>query len=105
MEQFVIDNAERYNKLVAAFKPSTLDSKEKGATEAVSPDIVVSARVRPMLDDEVAQGFPIGVHIRSGTNVVDLHELQQPIRGLPRIRVRFSFFLFSFLFFLHLLSV
>ncbi|KAL2143376.1 hypothetical protein VTI28DRAFT_10490 [Corynascus sepedonium] len=86
MEQFLIDNAERYNKLVAAFKPSTLNSKQKGVTDAVSPDIVVSARVRPMLDEEVAQGFPIGVHIRSGTHVVDLHELQQPVRGLPRIR-------------------
>jgi hypothetical protein len=41
-----------------------------------------------MLEDETAQGFPAGVHLRDGnTNIVDLHELQQPVRGLPRIRV------------------
>ncbi|KAL2186561.1 P-loop containing nucleoside triphosphate hydrolase protein [Thermothelomyces heterothallicus CBS 203.75] len=86
MEQFIIDNAERYKKLVAAFKPSASATQQKRATDAASPDIVVCARVRPMLEDEVAQGFPVGVHIRSGTNTVDLHELQQPVRGLPRIR-------------------
>lgn len=87
MEQFLIDNAERYKKLVAAFKPSA--SGPKGSnSEAASPDIVVSARVRPMLEDETAQGFPAGVHLRvSDTNIVDLHELQQPVRGLPKIRV------------------
>ncbi|AEO59677.1 hypothetical protein MYCTH_2308140 [Thermothelomyces thermophilus ATCC 42464] len=86
MEQFIIDNAERYKKLVATFKPSASATQQKRATDAASPDIVVCARVRPMLEDEVAQGFPVGVHIRSGTNTVDLHELQQPVRGLPRIR-------------------
>lgn len=88
MEQFIIDNVERYKKLVAAFKPSKSATQKKKATDAASPDIVVCARVRPMLEDELAQGFPVGVHIRSGTNTVDLHELQQPVRGLPRIRVR-----------------
>lgn len=87
MEQFLIDNAERYKKLVAAFKPSKSGPKES-SSEAASPEIVVSARVRPMLEDETAQGFPAGVHLRAGdTNIVDLHELQQPVRGLPRIRV------------------
>jgi kinesin family protein 2/24 len=87
MEQFLIDNAERYKKLVAAFKP-TAQAPKAGSFEAATPEIVVSARVRPMLEDETAQGFPAGVHLRAGnTNIVDLHELQQPVRGLPRIRV------------------
>ncbi|KAK4032341.1 P-loop containing nucleoside triphosphate hydrolase protein [Parachaetomium inaequale] len=86
MEQFLIDNAERYKKLVAAFRPTGPGPKESG-TAAASPEIVVSARVRPMLEDEVAQGFPTGVHIRAGSsNIADLHELQQPVRGLSRIR-------------------
>jgi hypothetical protein len=90
MEQFLLDNAERYKKLVAAFKPTAPGPKERG-TAAASPDIVVSARVRPMLEDEVAQGFPTGVHIRGGNcNIADLHELQQPVRGAPRIRVSAS---------------
>jgi kinesin family member 2/24 len=87
MEQFLIDNAERYKKLVSAFKPTAQGPKGSNS-EAATPEIVVSARVRPMLEDETAQGFPAGVHLRDGnTNIVDLHELQQPVRGLPRIRV------------------
>ncbi|KAH6847763.1 P-loop containing nucleoside triphosphate hydrolase protein [Chaetomium sp. MPI-CAGE-AT-0009] len=84
MEQYILDNVDRYRKLVAAFKP-TDSAKGSGATDT-SPDIVVSARVRPMLEDELAQGFPVGVYIRHGTNTTDLHELQQPVRGPPRIR-------------------
>lgn len=89
MEQFLLDNAERYKKLVAAFKPAPTGSK--GTTDsptAASPEIVVSARLRPMLEDEIDQGFPHGVHLRAGdANTVDVHELQQPVRGLPRLRV------------------
>ncbi|KAK3293099.1 P-loop containing nucleoside triphosphate hydrolase protein [Chaetomium fimeti] len=85
MEQYILDNVDRYQKLVAEFKPSTSSSKGSDTTET-SPDIVVSARVRPMLEDELAQGFPVGVHIRDDTNTADLHELQQPVRGPARIR-------------------
>ncbi|KAK4141904.1 P-loop containing nucleoside triphosphate hydrolase protein [Dichotomopilus funicola] len=85
MEQFYLDNAERYKKLVAAFKPAPSPSKPGPATDP-NPEMVVSARVRPMLDHEIGQGFPEGVHIRGNTNVVDVHELQQPVRGLPKLR-------------------
>ncbi|KAL2021906.1 hypothetical protein VTK56DRAFT_6501 [Thermocarpiscus australiensis] len=85
MEQFLIDNAERYRRLVSAFKLSPLDAKRSNSSTAASADIVVSARVRPMLEDEISQGFPEGVYLRGGTNTLDLHELRQPVRGLPRI--------------------
>jgi hypothetical protein len=38
MEQFLIDNAERYNRLVAAFKPSASSTKGAGSA-AASPEI------------------------------------------------------------------
>lgn len=85
MEQFLIDNAERYQRLVAAFKPST-NTKGTSST-AASPEIVVSARVRPMLEDEVSRGFPSGIHLRRNTETIDVHALKQPVRGLPTITV------------------
>jgi kinesin family protein 2/24 len=87
MEQYILDNVDRYKKLVAEFRPTASGPQKSDATET-SPEIVVSARVRPMLEDELSQGFPVGVYIRDGTNTADLHELQQPVRGPAKIRVR-----------------
>ncbi|KAK3305967.1 P-loop containing nucleoside triphosphate hydrolase protein [Chaetomium strumarium] len=86
MEQFMLDNAELYKRLVAAFKPSASDTKSKdGSSVVASSEIVVSARVRPMLEDEVTQGFPPSVYLRGSSNTVDVHELRRPVRGLPTI--------------------
>ncbi len=87
MEQFILDHAERYKRLVAAFKPSPSSTKGGGSAVA-NPEIVVSVRVRPMLEDELSQGFPAGIHIRCDTNTIDVHALKQPVRGLPTITVR-----------------
>ncbi|KAK4150246.1 P-loop containing nucleoside triphosphate hydrolase protein [Chaetomidium leptoderma] len=84
MEQFLLDNAERYKNLVAKFRPVASGPKASDSTTA-TPEIVVCSRLRPMLEDELAQGFPVGVYLRGNTNTVDLHELKQPVRGLPRI--------------------
>ncbi|KAK3987339.1 kinesin-like protein Klp59C [Cladorrhinum sp. PSN332] len=83
MEEFYIQNAERYKKLVGVFKPGPSTVK---VTDP-NPDIIVSARIRPMMEDETAQGFPEGVHARTtgNTNTVDLHELRRPPRGLPSL--------------------
>ncbi|KAG7285052.1 hypothetical protein NEMBOFW57_009672 [Staphylotrichum longicolle] len=86
MEQFIIDHAERYKRLVAAFKPSATNTKGPASTVA-SPEIVVSARVRPMLEDEISRGFPVGIHLRRNTQTIDVHALKQPVRGLPTITV------------------
>ncbi|KAK3317300.1 P-loop containing nucleoside triphosphate hydrolase protein [Cercophora scortea] len=84
MEQFLIDNADRYRNLVKAFKPTPV---KKGAVEtsAASPYITVCARIRPMLEEELAQGFPEGVIPRANSNTTDLHELRQKVRGPPVI--------------------
>jgi kinesin family protein 2/24 len=86
MEQFMLDNAERYKRLVAAFTP-TSSTKKGGESTTASSEIVVSARLRPMLDDETTQGFPQGVYLRGHSNTVDLHELRRPVRGPPTINV------------------
>ena len=85
MEQFLIDNAAHYHKLVAAYKPRP-DKKAAGDSTGVgNPEMVVSTRIRPMLEDEAAQGFPSGVFPRKATNIVDLHELKRSVRGTPSL--------------------
>jgi kinesin family protein 2/24 len=87
MEQFLLENAERFKLLVSRFKPNAAPTKGGSEPGHSSPDILVSARVRPMLEDETDQGFPVGVYLRDGTNTLDLHELKRPVRGLPTISV------------------
>ncbi|SPQ24384.1 530ded2a-4197-4fc5-808a-d498004358e7 [Thermothielavioides terrestris] len=77
MDEFIIEHAERYKRLVSTFKPSSPGAKATNSTSA-SSEIVVSARIRPMLEDEIAQGFPQGVYQRADSNMVDLHELRRP---------------------------
>ncbi|KAK3376420.1 P-loop containing nucleoside triphosphate hydrolase protein [Lasiosphaeria ovina] len=85
MEQFLLDNADRYRKLVGLFKPAAPNKKTDTETEAASSDITVSARIRPMLDEETSQGFPNSVFRRGSSSTVDVHELRQPVRGLPTL--------------------
>ncbi|KAK0649098.1 P-loop containing nucleoside triphosphate hydrolase protein [Cercophora newfieldiana] len=86
MEQFLIDNAAHYNSLVAAYKPRP-DKKGPASTDTGSgnPDMIVSTRIRPMLEEETTQGFPPGVFPRKGANIVDLHELRKAVRGTPSL--------------------
>ena len=84
----MIDNAERYRKLVREYKPKPRNAKDSTTTSATE-NIVVSTRIRPLLEDEISAGFPAGVFVRdSEDGVVDIHELRQRVRGPPTITVR-----------------
>ncbi|KAM7218872.1 hypothetical protein V8F06_005752 [Rhypophila decipiens] len=92
MEEFLLKNTARYNKLVNEFKPPPAKKTQNARdgeleTTSASPDITVCARIRPMLDEELSQGFPEGVIPRKGvnSNTVDLHEIRRPVRGPPGI--------------------
>lgn len=88
MEQFLLDNAERYKKLVGSFKPPP-SKVLANDSEVGNPDMVVAARVRPLLDEESEQGFPPAVFPREGSNTIDIHDLRRPVRGLPTLNVSF----------------
>jgi len=90
MEQFLLDNADRYRKLVGAFKTPVAAKKTGGDNEVVNPDMVVAARIRPLLDEEDERGFPPAVFPRKNSNVIDIHDLRRPVRGLPTLNVRTS---------------
>ena len=87
MEQFLLDNAGRYQSLIQRFKPPR-QKVNKHQDEGVSPSISVAARIRPMLEEEVLSGQVVAASARDGEpEIVDVHELRRVIRGLPTINV------------------
>lgn len=83
MDRFYLDNTGLYQRLVAAYKPAP----GAAAAEETSPDMVVSARVRPLLDQDIAAGFPCAVFPRPETpGVADVHDLYNHPRGRPVLR-------------------
>lgn len=89
MDEFVVENAKRYQALVKAFKPGASTQTSTQTNASTSPDIVVSTRIRPLLDEEETAGFSESVFPReSQPGVVDVHELRRSVRGLPTLKVR-----------------
>jgi kinesin family protein 2/24 len=82
MERFYLENVSRYHSLVEALDPFPKPRISKGIP---SPDMVVSARIRPLLENE---GFPSATFPRSNQkDVVDVHDLYNHPRGIPILRV------------------
>lgn len=89
MDRFLLDNAALYQSLVKALKPTSVPQIINVATATTSPDMVVSARIRPLLNDDIAAGFPCAVFPRSAQiGVVDIHDLYNHPRGRPILKVR-----------------
>ncbi|EGY16470.1 hypothetical protein VD0002_g519 [Verticillium dahliae] len=85
-DEFILEHAQRYLRLVAAYKPPPAPaSKETGETME-DAGIVIVTRLRPMLGHELSSGMVPGLFPREHTKgQVDLHELRRPVRGLPRL--------------------
>ncbi|KAM0276618.1 hypothetical protein ACHAQH_006575 [Verticillium albo-atrum] len=79
-DEFILEHAQRYLRLVAAYKPPKPKVNNETSPDA---DIVIATRLRPMQEDEASSGMVPGLFPREGTNHVDLHELRRPVRGLP----------------------
>lgn len=86
MEQYILDNAQRFDDLVKRFRPAPI--KAKPSDEEPNPDITIATRIRPMMDDEKEEGQLIGVFPQQNLpGAVDLHELRRPVRGPPTLVV------------------
>lgn len=83
----MLQHAERHKKLVRAFQPSPPTGRPVELVQP-NPDIVVAARIRPLLPHEAGAGIPPGVFTRTtDANTIDLHELRQVVRGPPPLKV------------------
>ncbi|VUC28483.1 unnamed protein product [Clonostachys rosea] len=89
MDQYILDNVDRFHKLVQRWKPqpaSKQRSSAQGSTES-NPNMIVAARLRVLLKDELELGLPQAVFPRpSAPGVLDIHELKRPVRGLAELR-------------------
>jgi kinesin family protein 2/24 len=82
MENFYLENAARYHKLVDALDPN---SKLRVSTGEAGPNMVVGARIRPLSENE---DFPSAIFPRADQkNVVDVHDLYNHPRGIPILKV------------------
>jgi kinesin family protein 2/24 len=82
MEQFYLENVAKYHSLVNALDPTP---KPRVSTGEAGPNMIVSARIRPLSEDE---GLPSAVFPRSiQRNVVDIHDLYNHPSGIPILKV------------------
>lgn len=109
MEKFYLNNANLYHQLVEALDVSMpaphFSRHEAGSAEGVErtaafkSDVVTTARVRPMLDEDFTSGFPCAVHpveAQSGyLETVWLHDLYNHPRGRPVLRVLLNFLILT----------
>ena len=82
MDQFYLNNVARYHKLIGALDPMP---KPRIATGTANPNMIVSARMRPLSTDEK---FPCAIYPRSiQRNVADIHNLYNHPSGFPILKV------------------
>lgn len=102
MDQFYLDNAKLYQQLVGAldvsvpaahFSRHKADKVEQPARpELNKSDIVTAARIRPMLEEDHAAGFPCAIyptttHTSGELQTVYLHDLHNHPEGRPVLKV------------------
>ncbi|KAK0649727.1 P-loop containing nucleoside triphosphate hydrolase protein [Cercophora newfieldiana] len=86
MDQFYLRNVAQYEALVGAFVPPPAMTSGN-LTKANAPGMVVSARIRPFLEEDKAAGFPSAVFPRAAPNgVIDIHDLYNHPRGRPILK-------------------
>ncbi|KAL3472539.1 P-loop containing nucleoside triphosphate hydrolase protein [Aspergillus californicus] len=84
MDQFLLANVQRYQTLVARFKPPHV--KDPSTDLQTSPNLVVATRIRPILDKETKSGQVSAVFPRRHEKAaIDIHELRNSPRGPPSL--------------------
>lgn len=88
MEQFLANNARRFETLVKAFVPPSADDESTSAAASINSDVLVCTRIRPLLEEESSYGFRAAIFPRRvGKGWVDLHDLYNAPRGGPVLKV------------------
>ncbi|KAL0940302.1 kinesin motor domain containing protein [Colletotrichum truncatum] len=86
MDEYQIKHTPWYQSSVEAFaaKAAREDlGRPEDPNATPNPDMIVAARLRPILEDEVAAGLIRGVYTRSSANgAVDVHQIRKHIKPL-----------------------
>ncbi|KAH7010962.1 P-loop containing nucleoside triphosphate hydrolase protein [Macrophomina phaseolina] len=92
MDQFLLENTQLYLRLVERFQPTA--PKTNRIDEDKFKSIVIAARIRPLLNEEISTGAVSGIFPRDGEpGVLDLHELRKTVRGTAALNVSLSHYL------------
>ncbi|KXJ86040.1 P-loop containing nucleoside triphosphate hydrolase protein [Microdochium bolleyi] len=97
---FLLKNAARYETLVSRLTPETTtasvsslaggrreQTRTTDANTIPDPNMVVSARIRPFLDEDRAAGFPNAMFPRkTQEGSLDMHDLYNHPRGIPVLK-------------------
>ncbi|KID82806.1 kinesin motor domain containing protein [Metarhizium guizhouense ARSEF 977] len=89
MEKFYLENADFYRALLKSLNKTSPEPRtpQQLAFETTSPDVVVCARIRPLLEEDVAAGFPCAVFPRvARPGIIDIHDLYNHPRGRPILK-------------------
>ncbi|KAK7958567.1 P-loop containing nucleoside triphosphate hydrolase protein [Apiospora saccharicola] len=88
MDKFYLENVALYESLVERATPAPLARRAGQPTDLVEANMLVAARIRPQLGEDLASGFPCAVYPRSGAEdgVVDIHDLYHHPRGKPVLK-------------------
>lgn len=87
MDQFYLENADLYQKLLKGLKPPRA-AAAKTAAVASDAKMIVGARIRPMLEEDLVSRFPCALFSRSvEDSMLDLHDLYNHPSGRPQLRV------------------
>lgn len=101
MDRFYLENIGLYIKLISAIdpeQPAPHFSRHEAAplNDEVTEKqwhltTVVAARVRPLLEEDLAAGFPLAVYprraLKDGAEIIDVHDLYNHPKGRPIIKV------------------
>lgn len=90
MDQFYLENVSKYETLLKGLKPPP--APEPATAVRRNSKMIVSARIRPMLEEDIASRFPCAIYSRPAqktmyNNVLDLHDLYNHPSGRPQLRV------------------
>lgn len=89
MDRFYLENATLYKTLVKGLNAKSASQTTKVSSGTCNPDMVVSARIRPLSEEDVSAGFPNAIFPLSGqAGEVDIHDLYNHPRGRPVLKVR-----------------
>ncbi|KAK2600193.1 hypothetical protein QQS21_005067 [Conoideocrella luteorostrata] len=87
MDQFYLRNVTLYDNLLRKLTSAPAAATENEGSETTSPDMVVSARIRPLLDEDAVAGFPCAIFPRmTQSGVADIHDLYNHPRGKPVLK-------------------
>ena len=90
MEEFIVRNKDWFIKKVAQFDRTTVQPPQlsEATPKALSDlDIVIGARLRPLLPKEVDDGQIPGVSIKKEHALAQVHEMKRTPRGWPSLSV------------------